>query len=533
MNSPAQETLPAQRKKMAAHYLLLALTSLAALILLTFLNHPYRPFPTDEIWNYAALLQDEIWLTCNRDVVLNSPLHGYALLAVSQVAKLLQMHWFQTFLLTVTISLSGTALLLGLTVHAVTGRLGFAIGSLVLFIVSSWSQTYLHFYTNAPVAAFFMTFSCYCFTCYFLAESGRSWLVASAGLFAGLFFLSSSSSKLLAVILVGAYLLMILSSSIRKKGADCFRLLAAALLPVVALMPVYLKPLLSQLRTNISAGNGIDCLNKYGFLPKTPFFSFFHILGVHSPFLLLFLVFSMIMAVWQWRSILGLGRHGLLLLTLLGAVLLHAVVLDLLPFTKLGRTNFPLMPLAIIAIALLYAEFPAGRKLGHRIFGLFLFFAIPLEIYSAALTWQVRREAPAALERLPAGTDVVVLNEDPHHEFLATWLNYDSKQPVNLADLTQMVRRHTAPVALVIGPTGPNSGKSILQHSIMDDFYFALPRDLGTMPAEVIKLPYYAYYPPFMMEEENSQCFYFMHQVPSSTAPQSQLTVYFWPAESK
>lgn len=511
---------------------MLALLCLLSLLLSVVLNHPYRPFPTDELWSYSYALQGNDWLASRSEILLNSPLHIYSLLAVKPIVELLGLHWFQTFLVTAALALNGTALLLGLTVQAATGRTLFAACASLLFIVSAWSQAYLHFYTHAPIACLFMMASLYCFTRHYLADRGSPWLAGATGLCAGLFFLSSSSAKLLAGILILAYSLLLMRSPAPGKKANCLWLTVAASIPIFGFMPIYLEPLQSHLRTNISAGNGIDCLDKYGFLPETPFFSFFHLLGVYSPPLLVFLLASLAIAALQWKRLLQMGRAGSLALTLLGIVLLHSVALDLLPFTKLGRSHFPVFPLTITALSLMYATLQSGRGLAKWLFLAFILTAIPLEVATSTRTWQARREAPAQLDRLPSGTALAVLQEDPHHEFIAGWLAYSEVYTISRVDIPQVVQALTTPLVLIIGPTGPNSGKSILRHSIMDDFYFALPPDIGTMPKMVKKLPYYAHYPLFMMEEENSQCFFFRHQVPDPADPRSQLTVYFWPGKA-
>jgi len=508
---------------------LLTIICLSSAILNIVLNNPYRPFPTDEFWTYSVPLRGEDWLATKSEILLNSPMHIYALTAVRHVTELLGLHWFQTFLVTVAISLSGTTFLIGLTVFSLTGNVLYTVAAALFFTVSAWGQAYLHFYTYAPVAALFMMASFYCFTRYFLAEAGNVSL-AAAGFFAGIFFLSSSSAKLLFCILLGAYLLLTLQSANPHKKAGCFWMLGAALVPVLSLMPIYLEPLLAHVRTNLSSGNGIYCLQKYGFLPTTPFFSYFYLLRVYSPALLLFLLLSLIVAILKWKTLLQGAKQGVMVLALLGIILLHTSILDILPFTKLGRTQFTLLPLTIIALTVLYAEFPFGKRAGKWFFILFMLIATPLEIAASAHVREARRSAPTALEQLPKETAYLFLVEDPHREFITDWLGSTNTHVISQADLPTIVRFHSTPIALIVGPTGLNSGKSILQHSIMDDYYFSLPPNIGIVPTSVQKLPYYAHYPLFLMEEENSQCFYFRHQVPDSASPGSRLTVYFWQA---
>lgn len=378
-----------------------------------------------------------------------------------------------------------------------------------------------------------MMASIYCFTRFYLTTDGNSWLAAGSGLCAGLFFLSGSSAKLLAGMLITAYVTLIYSSSQPRKKVLCFQLIGTALIPIIGLLPLYIGALVFHLRTNVSAGNGIECLEKYGFLPTTPFPSFFYLLSVYSPVMLAFLGISLFICIWQWKKLRQLGNRGTLILSLFGLVIIHTVVLDLLPFTKLGRTQYPLIVLALIALSLLYADLPVGKRVGRWLFFVFLVIALPLELSASVHTRQVRREAPAELAQLPADTIFVTLNEDPHRGYITDWLTLDKMNIIHQASFShsiQSLQSTNRPVALIVGPTGPNSGKSTLENCHMDDFYFSLPQNIGRMPPAVIKLPYYAHYPLFMMEEETSQCFYFRHQVPDYRSKESQLTVYYWPA---
>lgn len=517
-------------KPYSALFILVALC-LTSLILNITLNYPYRPFPSDELDSYSYVLTNTNWLANRSEILFNSPLHIFTLVAVKQLTLLFGLHWFQTFLLTSACCISGAALLLGLTVHKATGQIIFSTGTMILFLASAWTQSYLHFYTYAPITVLFMMASLFCFTCLYLSTSSNSWLASGAGMFAGLFFLSGSSAKLLASILIATYVLLVCKSSLPRKKALCFKLTGTASILVIVFLPLYLGPLVAHLRTNVNAGNGIECLQKYGFLPTTPFPSFFYLLSVYSPELLIFLLISLAICAFYWKKLTHMGNRSTMMLSLMGMVLIHTVVLDLLPFTKLGRTQFPLFVIVIIALSLLYAEFPSGKLIGQRVFLFFLFIAVPLELSSSMHTWQSRREAASEFARLPSNTSLFVLDEDPHHDFITKWLQYDRDHSVSLANVPLMVQASkNRPTALIIGPTGLNSGKSILRNSIMDDFYFSLPPNIGIVPKMVKKLPYYAHYPLFMMEEETSQCFFFRHQVPDYRSKESQLTLYFWPA---
>lgn len=512
--------------------LLIILWYLVSSSITILINYPYRPFPSDEFMSYSHVLTGFGWLRSDSEVLMNSPLHIYSLQPMRLLASILGLERLQTFLLTAALSINGIALLIGLTIYTATRRVLISAGAMLLFLVSAWPQSYLHFYTYAPLVGLYMMASMYFFTRYYIENSDNIWLVRMSGFFAGLFFLSSPSAKLTAVVLLASYILLIHSSKQKESQNLYFYLISSTLLPIIILLPQFLGPLAAHLNRNVTGGTGVECLQKYGFLPASPFFSYFHQLGVYSPVLLVFLLFALFVTLFKWKIILQQGRQGRLLLVLMGTIVLHSIVIDLLPFTKHGRAQFPLLPLSIVASFLLCAILPVARKTGTLLVIIFILIAVPLEISTSARTWQVRRTAPNRLAQLQKNTIFLVLKNDPHHEFIVDWLTGSNVHPVDPANIHNLIQSSARPVALIVGPTGPNSGKSILNGSLMDDFYFTMPPGISTIKPEVIKLPYYAYYPFFMLEEENSQCFFFRRQTPDYRSAESQLTVYFWPAPS-
>lgn len=78
----------------------------------------------------------------------------------------------------------------------------------------------------------------------------------------------------------------------------------------------------------------------------------------------------------------------------------------------------------------------------------------------------------------------------------------------------------------VLGPTGAGSGMSILRHCILPDQV----DEARTAPSgvEVLKLPYFAYFPPFLLEEEVCQTLYFSGRVPHYAAEGLQVEVWRW-----
>ncbi|KPK99022.1 MAG: hypothetical protein AMJ95_00980, partial [Omnitrophica WOR_2 bacterium SM23_72] len=98
---------------------------------------------------------------------------------------------------------------------------------------------------------------------------------------------------------------------------------------------------------NLHSGHYVDTLDKFGYLPRVPFFSFFLILKTYSPIIFTsFLILSVIWLIINRNAL----RDQVLSVYLLGVIISHAILIDLLPFTKLGRTHFVIYPLLLIVL---------------------------------------------------------------------------------------------------------------------------------------------------------------------------------------
>jgi hypothetical protein len=78
---------------------------------------------------------------------------------------------------------------------------------------------------------------------------------------------------------------------------------------------------------------------------------------------------------------------------------------------------------------------------------------------------------------------------------------------------------------LLLGPTGPGSGNSILDAAVLPDFTPRLAKDIRD---RITFLPYYAFHPPFLFEEETCQALYFSGQTPDPASPAAGLKAYNW-----
>jgi len=121
-----------------------------------------------------------------------------------------------------------------------------------------------------------------------------------------------------------------------------------------------------------------------------------------------------------------------------------------------------------------------------------------------------------------------VLLEDSHASFLSRWLEGFNVDMVSMESLENVIASNER-VGLIVGPNGADSGISILTHSTLQDFYVGKLYDYKfTKKAQKVTLPYYAYLPSFLLEEEVSQGLYFMGKTPDYRADSKNLTLLLW-----
>lgn len=455
---------------------------------------PYRPFPSDD--DYFRSFVDEPGIVNTALMIVRS--HHPVLLASLKLTHSLLLH--------AVISNSVLLFLVSLIVFSLTGNVFVAAVSALLYGLSSWPAVYYFFYSYAPFSAMLLYLSLYFILKAYLNPDVCARQIIRAGIFSGLAFWSSPSAG----VMLAVYFL-ILSYLFRPKLSAAIGIYVKNLFLVILPFFFFSFPALKDhIWENCRQYAGADVK-----VLKTPFFSFFHILGEHSGLFLagffFLLVFYLITVILKRGSAACLPPEKAVRALTLG-VFAHSFLIDILPFTKLARTNFVLYPLFIIVtMSLFWFLFVRlSRRLKYVILalGIFLF----LLLVYANIKWcrqliQARQAVPAYLAGQPKDQTLYIFEEDSHADAIISWLEGFSIQRVKKADLEKVMSDNRRG-ALIIGPRAQGSGRSILSNCCMDDFLIddIQPR-LDKMNR--LTLPYYAYFPLFLLEEEVCEGLYF------------------------
>ena len=207
-----------------------------------------------------------------------------------------------------------------------------------------------------------------------------------------------------------------------------------------------------------------------------------------------------------------------------------------MPTTKLARTHYLAFPLICLLIALscfwLWERLRQERCawLAAGMAGTLLV-AASEGLYQSHRSWEARFSLPNFLERtLPEVKTVLLLGQDPHAYWLGQWLAAWRVGGVDMRTFNPRDPRITEPVALVIGPSGVNSGNSLVRHGCLPDFLFSPTDYAQQLQAQIRTLAYGTYNPAFCMEEENMEGLLAEGKVPDPRKePSKGLSVLWWP----
>jgi hypothetical protein len=205
--------------------------------------------------------------------------------------------------------------------------------------------------------------------------------------------------------------------------------------------------------------------------------------------------------------------------------------MDILPFTRSARAYFVIYLIFLIVLVSMFyfgiLRSPRSyRKICLWISFIFLFAAVSANIKLSAELMYVTKYTPDFLKLNCPNMPICVLSGDPHAKYITLWLGNDFDIEQLAVDQTQAEFLRAKKCALVFGPTGPGSGCSILHHSCLGD-YFITNLDSYVSDNKLIKitLPYYAYFPTFLLEEEISQALYFSGKIPDYRTESKNLTL--------
>lgn len=507
---------------------------------------PYRFFPSDDLAYYLHVLDgnEELPGLFSHSEAYNfnnyiHPLYAYYLFLCRLLWSCFAPVSPSVLIFSNLLANTVTMAMIVLICRRITGSLAWATGAGLVFAASAWTASYYFFFFSVPfpVALLLTAFTLLIYGSYSEKTTPPPLLFMTGGLLLALTFWSSHSAA------VSVALVLTISPFIYGTQSKSRRhtILAGAWTAVGFILiflpssfisgPAYLSHLLDNVNTSAYQ----EAFNKSGDLLTSPPFSFFRMLFVYSP--IKTLLFSTLVTVLlvsfishRFKSDRGM-RIGAFLA---GFCLAHPLIIDLLPTTKLGRTHFFAFPFIIIFLAKaghwVFNRISAGRprKIASLAILLILVASLIFSVVQILKTRVTRFAVPDLLEKQAQLTQIYLLKEDPHAVFIRHWLNDPRISFIETKELNQIfgesaVEGHHGMV--IIGPTGPGSGNSILQSASLADFNPLIPDRLAE---RFIYLPYYAYHPFFLFEEETCLALYFSQgkHIPTSLA--SKIKVFSW-----
>ncbi len=430
------------------------------------------------------------------------------------------------------------AALVGAIVYELTENLYAQAGSHAVYAFSAWPITYHYITPHAVVMTACVMLALWLMVSVFLGDSRKRWRAGLAGAFAGLALWVSPSAPLVVVGLVSFVVWLVIGRPHSIHGNDsprsplpAFLLLFLAVAVILAFFG--LDRYFEHFMENINSEHYDDAALVIGTIPAVPHFTYFRILLVYGEalFALTLLGMATVMAALAGGINTGIDAQRKRIMAGILFIMVFCVLLvDLLPTTRLARSQFMVYPLTVIVICM--AGHIVFRALSKRLTPTRS--AVIMAVAATALSYEgaahtietvhVRTSFEYRINEYRRTFDLYMLCDDPHLSVLLATLNWNKsgKEAIRVISLDRFAEIIKAPkrarrAGLLIGPHGQGSGRSVTRHSSLSDFdpyeirgfdYVASFSSARTM------LPYYMYYPPFLLEEEISQALYFAGMSP-------------------
>jgi hypothetical protein len=491
--------------------------------------YPYRIFPSDDKGFYGKFLE-----TKSFSDAFSTYMPVYFAF-VKTIYNLLVLHNpshspMSTLLGSTLLANSVILFLLCLIIYRITKSYFSSFLGAIIYGTSAYPANYFFLYSYTPVATMLILLALSIVLSINYSENSNKLLLILSGMLTGLFFWSSPSSAVM--VMLFALVVCFLHLSNNKNNFPKMVLFLLALLITIAIFSYNSIPsLLIHVKENIHTEHYSQALDKFGYIPKAPFFSFFHILGVYNVPLLAF--FSLCSIVMFASFVIKVKKFGItalirkittsdeniyLLYLLLAIIWLHLLIIDILPTTKLGRTHFVVYPLVIILISSSFSFM--HRYINSSIVNRLLAGLIAVVIVIANITFSgkliyAKTAIPNYLETTynPAIQDIFCVREDPHCLRIMPLLeDFNMRNEIDLETfIHEKLPNKKYPIGLILGPQGKDSGLSIMNHCVLNDFNIdkRYKKKLFKSAKASVILPYYSQFPSFLMEEEICQALFF------------------------
>lgn len=506
---------------------------------LTFLvtASPYRFFPSDDIYYYELISKVRFLEILKAIINSYQPVEVISLYISKIIWSWLSNDPLSVFLFQVVGANSAILFLLAMILFFITRNpIAVTIG-IILFATSVWPLNYSLCYSYMPFATMLSMASLFLMFLAYSDVKRRYLFIALSGIICGLFFWSSPS----ALIMITCYVLFsfYLFNAISKKNNQKF-VMKYLLSMTAAIAPFFLKSfpqLIRHFNGNVFTYHYTDAYAKFKHVPHLTFFTFFDILRVYNGFLLFsfFIIVSLfIFLLIQKQAFLEkitFLKEEKIVIALLLILFLYFLFMDILPFTKSARAYFIIYPIFLVVLVSMFyfgtlrLSYPY-RKIWFWILAILLLAAVSANIKFSSELMYVTKYTPNFLSLNCPNMSICVLRGDSHAKYITLWLGNDFDIELINSDQTKAEFLRAKKCALVIGPTGPGSGCSILYHSCLADYSITnLDSYVTANKLKRIILPYYAYFPSFLLEEEISQALYFLRQVPNYKTESKNLTL--------
>lgn len=519
--------------------LFLVVTALALGHLITFwlLAHPYRFFPCDDRDFYKLLQPDD---TGFQDLISSARYQPVFIHYLSLCRLLWKSFSADSPSLLIFANLVANTIslcMIVLTCRRLTSSLLWSVAAGLIFAGSAWTANYYFMFSYAPFAVS-LVLTAFTLQIYGAESNAKSTptLFAASGLLLGLAFWSSPSAAVsIALVLAGfPVVLWLRRRSPRQITSACTWLASGFILTISGFSLVYSRAYLAHILENIHTDHYLDAIIKFGSVPPPPFLSFFRILFEYSPFEAVVFPILTTVAVLSIFGRRSRTDQALRICVFLAALCFaHSLTVDLLPTTKLGRTHFHAYPFLVIFIVVaghwVYSKTSGGfRKIFGAVFTALLLVSMSFSIKQTMQTRATRFAVPEFLAGQPQTTNIYLILEDPHANYISDWLDDPRISFISNQSLGSMLKEAQAKSPhgmLIIGPTGPGSGNSILERGTLPDFNPMIPDDLT---ARLNYLPYCAFHPSFLFEEENCLALYFSGETPLSNNQPAMIKILSW-----
>jgi hypothetical protein len=521
------------------------LVSIAYFVISYRLATPYQFFPSDDKRSWDQMRATNVVAAARSfDPVMATALWSFHKIATSVPhAADESPSLLVTFVLTCYM---GLVCALSFLVWQISRSWRVSLLAVVLFLLSGWPATYCYLFSYTPLSTFFAWLA----VALLIRGAAAQRLMWIPGLLAGVAAVACVGTSVSGGITLPALgILALIGPRYFRKRFDwilpiCFSVAVAVC--GFALWRLSGEQFQAHISENINSGHYVGALKRFLILLDPPLPSGLWVLWNYNKTLTIgFLVASaMVLATvargWLLRQAPASDPLRGALAALVVMIWLQALIIDLLPTTKLGRAHFVWFPGVCALLALTFYWILLRLDQGRR--WMVVGVALVMVATSAFEGLRQAHQTHASRQTMPrllAGQyrdvpDVFLLLDDPHVGLLTGWL--ESKKTLfgtHLPSLTTLVTSNRPrDYLLVVGPSGPGSGRSILAQGCLPDFLFDVGEFARKTGAKIQPVPYYAYTPAFLMEEEICQSLLFEKLMPDPDRdPEKRIRLLWWPAK--